>query len=66
MIAFGGQANTDLAVTCADPGRLADAYMAPIARYGVTTIDLDLEGQSLADVAADAPRALATWSRGAV
>lgn len=63
MISFGGQAGTDLAVTCTDPAKLAAAYLAPITRYHASTIDLDLEGASLADAGADADRAAASVSR---
>lgn len=59
MISYGGQANSDLAVTCTDQTALVNAYMAPIARYQASTIDLDIEGASLADTGADARRAQA-------
>jgi chitinase len=58
-ISFGGQANTELAVGCTNATELVDAYLAPIDRYHVTTIDLDLEGGNLADRAANARRAKA-------
>lgn len=58
-VSFGGQANQEIAVGCSDPGQLIDAYMAPIQRYKATTVDFDLEGQSLADTAANARRATA-------
>jgi chitinase len=57
MISFGGQANTELAVSCLSQTRLADAYLAPISRYRATTIDLDIEGAALDDRAADVRRA---------
>lgn len=56
-ISFGGQQNSDLALGCTDPGRLRDAYLAPIERYRASAIDLDVEGESLADRAANARRA---------
>jgi chitinase len=59
MVSYGGQANTELAVDCTDAAQLASAYLAPIQRYHSTTIDLDIEGASLADTAADARRAVA-------
>lgn len=59
MISYGGQAHSDLAIGCTNPTKLADAYMAPVQRYHSSTIDLDIEGNSLNDVAADARRATA-------
>lgn len=59
MISFGGQANSEPAVTCASASRLQSAYLAPVQRYQATAIDLDVEGAGLADVAADARRAAA-------
>lgn len=59
MISYGGRDNSELAVGCTDPNRLLQAYMAPIERYHASAIDLDLEGQTLANTAADARRAQA-------
>jgi chitinase len=59
MISFGGQANTELAVDCTNAAALQAAYLAPVRRYDAAAIDLDVEGASLADVAADARRAQA-------
>ena len=59
MVSFGGQANSELAVGCTEPSKLVDAYMAPIQRYHSNTIDFDLEGENLADTAANARRATA-------
>lgn len=56
-ISFGGRDNSELAVGCTDPGKLRAAYLAPIRRYHATAVDLDLEGASLTDPAADARRA---------
>jgi chitinase len=58
-VSFGGQANTELAVSCTDPGRLAQAYDAVLKRYDVDSIDLDIEGGALADRAANTRRAQA-------
>jgi chitinase len=58
-ISYGGQANTELAVDCTDPAQLQQAYLEPIQRYKAKTIDLDIEGASLADTAANARRATA-------
>jgi chitinase len=59
MISFGGQTNTELAVDCTNSTALVDAYLAPIDRYHVTTIDLDVEGANLANQAANVRRAQA-------
>ncbi len=57
IVSFGGQRNSELAVGCNDRTRLKAAYRSVIDRYDVRTIDLDLEGPSLADAAANARRA---------
>ncbi|MBS1894730.1 MAG: chitinase, partial [Actinobacteria bacterium] len=57
MISYGGQANTELAVDCTDPAKLQQAYLEPIQRYHAKAIDLDIEGASLADAAANKRRA---------
>ena len=59
MISFGGQANTEPAVSCHSQADLRAAYLAPIQRYHATAIDLDVEGSNLADGAADPRRATA-------
>ena len=51
MISFGGQANDELAVACKDPHQLEAAYREVIDRYDVSVIDLDIEGDALADTA---------------
>ena len=56
-VSFGGAANTELAGACTTPQSLAEAYAAVIDRYGVDTIDLDIEGEMLSDRAASARRA---------
>lgn len=57
---FGGAANDELSVRCADPDKLADAYSAVISRYSLSTIDLDIEGDaaSAADVSARRAQAI--------
>jgi chitinase len=50
MVSFGGQANTELAVSCTDAGRLTQAYESVIDRYGSNVIDLDIEGEALDDL----------------
>lgn len=57
MVSFGGQANDELAVTCADTGALTDAYRSVVERYDLSTIDLDIEGTATTDAAATARRA---------
>lgn len=56
-ISFGGAANDELATACADERRLSDAYRKVIEHYGISTIDLDIEGDDLDDAAAIARRA---------
>ena len=59
MVSYGGRNNSELAVGCTNASKLLEAYLAPIGRYHATAIDLDLEGQTLADTAANARRAQA-------
>jgi len=59
IVSFGGAANDELAVACADDDELVDAYRAVVDRYDVTTIDLDVEGEALADTASITRRAQA-------
>lgn len=57
VIAFGGEANDELATVCTDPARLLDAYRSVVERYRVDAIDLDIEGGALRGEAAAARRA---------
>lgn len=59
VVSFGGAANQELALTCADPTALTAAYQSIIDRYKVGTIDLDLEGAALRDAASLQRRAVA-------
>jgi chitinase len=59
MVSYGGEANTELAVDCTDPGKLEQAYLEPVQRYHAKAIDLDIEGANLADTEANARRATA-------
>lgn len=59
MVSYGGRDNTELAVGCTNVDKLTEAYMAPIERYDAGAIDLDLEGEALADMGASARRAAA-------
>ena len=56
-VSFGGQAGTELAVSCADVPRLAATYMDVLHRYGVSDADFDVEGSALEDPAANQRRA---------
>jgi len=59
IVSFGGAINTELAVGCTSPTRLAAAYTDIAHRYGATVLDFDIEGTDLADHAAAARRATA-------
>ena len=59
VVAFGGLANDELALACRDTGDLADAYRAVVERYGVSTVDFDIEGSALDDTDAHRRRAVA-------
>lgn len=50
-VSFGGLINNELAVSCPDPVRLQSAYRAVVERYNTSSIDLDIEGEALSDVA---------------
>lgn len=56
VVSFGGAINDELATVCTDIDDLADAYRAVIDRYDVTTIDLDIEADDLADDAGSSRR----------
>jgi chitinase len=58
-IAFGGRDHNELAVGCTSTTALEQAYLAPIQRYGVNTVDFDVEGAALDDQAANVRRAQA-------
>ena len=49
MISFGGQANSELAVSCTDPAALTNAYRSVIDRYNPQVVDFDIEGPSVSD-----------------
>lgn len=59
VVSFGGQANTDLALACGSAEALAEQYRAIIARYRPVAIDLDIEGEALADATSRTRRAQA-------
>ncbi len=56
-ISFGGALNKELGFACTDETQLKQAYQSVIERYKVSTIDLDLERESLADPEAGMRRA---------
>ncbi|WKZ23852.1 MAG: glycosyl hydrolase family 18 [Candidatus Dojkabacteria bacterium] len=56
-ISFGGLLNDELALHCTDENSLKNAYLSVIDAYEITTIDLDLEGDSLKDWEAGVRRA---------
>ena len=59
IVSFGGLLNDELSTGCTDPARLVAAYEEVIDRYGVSTIDLDIEGGNLRDTVAGERRAAA-------
>lgn len=59
VLSFGGQANTELAVSCRSVPALTRAYLRPIRRYQVAAIDLDIEGASVTNATANRRRASA-------
>lgn len=56
-VSFGGAQNTELASACTNVDELEKAYSSVIDRYGIATIDLDLEHSNLSDTAAAVRRA---------
>lgn len=58
-VSFGGQAGTEMSVACTDAPALANSYQSVVDRYALASIDLDIEGASLADTEAGARRAVA-------
>ncbi|MEU1616087.1 chitinase [Streptomyces sp. NPDC005722] len=58
-VSFGGADGTELAGACDDVTRLGAVYAEVIARYRLTGVDFDVEGDDLADTAANTRRARA-------
>jgi chitinase len=56
-VSFGGQANTELAVSCTSVKRLTAAYESVIDRYKSQQIDFDIEGANMDNQAANKRRA---------
>jgi chitinase len=52
IISFGGESGGELAQTCTDVSQLTAAYQNVVSTYGVTRLDFDIEGSTLADTAA--------------
>ena len=55
-ISFGGEAGSELAVTCTSVSQLEAAYQEVISAYEVNKIDFDIEGAAVANTAANARR----------
>jgi hypothetical protein len=51
IVSFGGAANQELALVCGSVDALAAQYRAVIDRYGLTSVDFDIEGAATADPA---------------
>ena len=49
IISFGGAANQELARTCTSVSSLAAQYQSVIDRYGVRSLDFDIEGSDQSD-----------------
>ncbi len=56
IVSFGGLSNSELALRCKSPEDLAEAYREVINRYELATVDFDIEGEALADTAANQRR----------
>ena len=59
IASFGGQAHVSLDVACTSTAQLTRAYQSVISAYGLTAIDLDIEGAALNNFAAEKRRAAA-------
>ena len=55
-ISFGGEAGSDLAITCTSASQLQAAYQQVISAYDVNKIDFDIEGAAVDNTAANARR----------
>ncbi|HEY1628033.1 MAG TPA: cellulose binding domain-containing protein [Streptosporangiaceae bacterium] len=55
-ISFGGQAGSELAVTCTSASQLQAAYQQVISAYDVNKVDFDIEGAAVDNTAANARR----------
>jgi chitinase len=59
LVSFGGEARSELAVTCTNPTQLERAYETVIGRYNLSAIDLDIEGSPALSSTVNARRAQA-------
>lgn len=59
VVSFGGAEGSDLAVGCSDPTELEAAFESVVARYSLSTIDLDVEGPAALNSTVTARRAQA-------
>ena len=57
VVSFGGFARDELATACDDEEQLAQAYRSVIDRYGLDTVDFDIETNDLEDAEANLRRA---------
>jgi chitinase len=56
IISFGGESGGELAETCTNVSQLTAAYQNVVNTTGVTRLDFDIEGNTLADTAATSLR----------
>ena len=56
IISFGGESGGELAQTCTSVSALTAAYASVVSTYGVTRLDFDIEGGTLADSASNTRR----------
>ncbi|MEO8612677.1 MAG: chitinase [Chloroflexota bacterium] len=59
IVSFGGAGGTELAINCADAETLAAAYQTVVDTLGVTHLDFDIEGGTLANTEATERRSQA-------
>lgn len=59
IVSFGGRDHVSLDVACQDVPSLVSAYQSVVNAYGLTTIDLDIEGAALDNFSAEKRRAAA-------
>jgi hypothetical protein len=52
-VSFGGEAGSELALTCDNASQLATAYQQVISAYGLNKVDFDVEGAAIANTAAN-------------
>jgi Cellulose binding domain len=52
-VSFGGEAGSELALTCTNASQLAAAYQQVISAYDLNKVDFDIEGAAIANTAAN-------------